>query len=290
MLPILAVDGHGNGVSMVTASIKPAKDGLCWHPLVYVGQFQQVGVGPFEITASEAQEYMDVFKRGIPGPAGIPVDEVSDHSLNIGGAFGWGRALKETLHKVQGRTMDAVSAGIEWTELGADVLRKGLYKYVSARFLHNSRDNLYGVPNVIKAGALCTRPLFWWQPEIEFVAAQELSLDELRAQREARSKRWGIEVREDGRLTAAAAYRAACPSPEDYGDPVNLKYPLKPEANLRNAPARFAQNADRYQPKGRAVVYTRIVRALKRAGIRHAPDPALDKLLPPDLRAWVGAG
>lgn len=289
MNPLMAFDGKGNGCSVVLASMEQGKNGLCWHPFLWEGNLTQLGVGDFEITATVADKYLENFRDGIPGSAGIPIDELGDHSLNAGGAFGWGKELARTTHEVRGKTMRAVSAGIEWTRLGLEKLSEGLYKYVSPRFTTRPvKTRLFGVPYVIKSAALCTRPLFWWQPEIEFVAAQVIDWDELREEREARSEKYGIEVRKDGRLIPLAHYREAAPKPEDYADPVNLKYPLKPVERLELAPIFFSQAHKKYTRGAKLIVYTRIVRAEKRAGMRHLPNPQFDKLLPPDLRSWVG--
>lgn len=284
----MAFDGKGYGTSVVTASMDADADGRCWHPLVYIGVAEQPSLGQFEVTTRHANDYLASFSAGIPGAGGIPIDEIADHSTNPTGAFGWGTSLDVRQYDVRGKMCDAVAAGIEWTELGLSVLSKKLYKFVSARFTLDKQGDVYGVPNCIKAGALCTRPVFWWQPEIEFVASQEISREELRDRREARSQKWGIEVRGDGRLTPAAAYRAFAPQPDDYADPVNLKFPLTAPEKLREAEIFISQSHQKYSEAGLRVVYTRIVRATVTAGLRHLPNPKLDALLPPDLRARVG--
>jgi hypothetical protein len=288
MEALMSFDGKGGGSSVVTASLEAGPDGLCWHPLVYLGVAEQPLLGQFEVTSRHADEYLASFSAGIPGAGGIPIDELGDHSINRDGAFGWGTKLEVREYKVQGKTRRAVSAGIEWTKLGVQVLSERIYKYVSARFTLDKQGDVYQVPNVIKAGALCTRPVFWWQPQVEFVAAHSLSQDELRARRDARSAQWGIEVRGDGRLTPSASYRAFAAKPEDYADPVNLKFPLTDPERLKMAPIFFSQSHSRYSESGKRVVYTRIVRQMQEAGLRHLPNPQLDKLLPPDLRARVG--
>ena len=284
----MSFDGKGGGASVVAASLDADASGLCWHPLVYIGVAEQPLLGQFEVTPRHADEYLASFTSGVPGVGGIPIDELGDHSINRDGAFGWGTKLEVRNYQVQGKMRRAVAAGIEWTKLGAQVLGDRIYKYVSARFTLDKTDCVYGTPNLIMAGALCTRPVFWWQPEVEFVAAQTLGLDELRARRDARAAQWGIEVRGDGRLTPAAVYRAFAPKPEDYADPVNLKFPLSDPERLRMAPIFFSQSHDKYSPAAQRVGYTRIVRQMQSAGLRHLPNPQLDKLLPPDLRVRVG--
>jgi phage head maturation protease len=111
--------------------------------------------------------------------------------------------------------------------------------------------------------------------------------ERLRKARDARSRRYGIEVRADGHLTPPKGY----PTTERaYGDPVNWLYPLEPEGRLRAARARFKGNAQRYKkPQSRKAVHTRIVEALLRAGITvsYNPDDPLDRQLPAELRARI---
>lgn len=287
MEALMSFDGKGGGVSAVTASLDADAGGRCWHPLVYIGIAEQPALGQFEVTDRHANEYLASFSDGIPGSGGIPIDELGDHSINKDGAFGWATQLEVREYRDKGKVRRAVAAGIEWTKLGKQVLSERIYKYVSARFTLDKVGDVYQRGSVIKAGALCTRPVFWWQPEIEFVAAQTLGLDELRTRRDARAAQWGIEVRGDGRLTPTASYRAFAPNPEDYADPVNLKFPLTEPEKLRMAPIFFSQSKDKYSLQAQRVVYTRIVRQVLDAGLRHLPNPQLDKLLPPDLQVRV---
>ena len=291
MAPIVGFSSKTCGLSLVTASTVADDEGYCWHPLVFVGQFTHPQLGSFEVTDRHAAEYIASFEAGVPGPGGIPIDEIGDHSPNANGAFGWVERVRAGTTEYAGKVWQAVLGGIRWTPLGTRDVTDQLFKYVSARFFVDDSENYYGRPNCITAAALCTRPLFWWQPELStFAAAEGVSLNELRQRRQDRAERWGVSVRDDGRLTPAAAYREHAPNPQDYADPVNLKYPLRPESARAITAAHFAQSYGRYDEKSRRVVYTRIVRALRAAGIRHQPNPSLDPLLPPDLRAWVGAG
>lgn len=282
---IIYKDPH-EPTSVVLASLEPGDDNLCWHPGMYVGHWEHPNQGYFDLENRHLDEYMASFEAHIPGPAGIPVDENPNHTIRQEGAWGWAKALQRKTLEVRGRATDAILLGYEWTKAGIAAIEDGTYKYISLHFTVDKQDSVYGRPNAIIAANLCTRP-FFPQPELMIGAAMEVDMDAARMERKARSKKWGIEERDDGHLTAPSAYRGAAPNPDDYGDPVNFKYPLKPDANLRNASARFSQNASRYSEKARRIVYTRIVRAMKSAGMKHSPNEKMDRMLPPDLRAWM---
>jgi hypothetical protein len=274
--------GYGNQgyMSVVRASLLPEDDGYCWHECLYEGTWEHPQQGVFSLGPSNMDGYQASFLAGLPGPGGIPIDERGDHTPDPTGAYGW----IEQLRRLPGK----LATGIKWTSKGAQVLQDGIFKYISLVFSVDNPNNPYHQPNVIVSAALTNRPLFWQQDAIQYAAAQEISMDRLRGMREARSRQWGIEVRPDGRLTTASMYAAEAPNPNDYGDPVNLKYPLKPDARLRAAVGYFGASYGYYkQERSQKVVYSRIVRALKAAGIKHEPNPTLDHLLPPDLRAHV---
>lgn len=112
-----------------------------------------------------------------------------------------------------------------------------------------------------------------------------MSNEELEAAREARSSTYGIEVLEEGsHLTYPSGYPTTL---EEYGDPVNLKYPTDTPERAQNARTRFKQHADAYKKdSSKKVVHERIVRAELKHGIEpgYDPDDPLDQMLPSDLK------
>lgn len=274
--PIIGYGEQGY-MACVRASLLPEDDGYCWHDGMFEGTFDHPLQGQFTIGPRNIDGYQASFLSGIPGSGGIPIDEIGNHTPDPTGAFGWIEALR----RLPGR----LATGIKWSTKGAQVLQDGLFKYISLVFSVDNPNNPYGQPNVIVSAALTNRPLFWQQGAIQYAAATELSRDRLHQMRDARAVQWGIEVRPDGRLTPASAYRDAAPKPADYADPVNLKYPLAPQERLVSVARYFAASFGHYRSeRSQRVVYTRIVRALRAAGIKPDPNPMLDKLLPPDLR------
>ena len=115
--------------------------------------------------------------------------------------------------------------------------------------------------------------------------SKDMSRDELRAAREKRSKQFGIEVLDKGsNLTFPSGFPTKL---SEYGDPVNLKFPVETKKRAANARTRFKQFADRYSAtKSKRVVHTRIVEAELQHGVKpdiDSKDP-LDTLLPATLR------
>lgn len=110
--------------------------------------------------------------------------------------------------------------------------------------------------------------------------------DEKRRAQRQRSREFGIEALE-GKGENLSFPSGFPRSLNDYGDPVNLKFPLAPDARARNARARFKQFADTYsRVASRRVVHTRIVRRLLSIGAKpsfNESDP-LDRLLPTDVK------
>lgn len=123
------------------------------------------------------------------------------------------------------------------------------------------------------------------------VPAADATDEAKRAAQTARAQQHGIEALDSG---ANLSYPGGNPTTEAmYGDPANLKYPLGRENNepdaarIRNALARFVQNADTYSEQtSQAKIWERIVRAAMAAGIEHAFDfeNKLDALLPQGLK------
>lgn len=113
------------------------------------------------------------------------------------------------------------------------------------------------------------------------------SPEEKRAAQKERAAKFGVEALEGKgeRLTYPAGYPTKL---NDYGDPVNLMYPLVPDGRARNARARFKQFAKNYsKTASKRIVHERIVRRLLAIGAKpsYNPKDPLDKLLPEDLRS-----
>lgn len=279
--PVIGFRNRHEGTAFVTASLVPGERGLCWHPGIFKGTWDHPLLGQFSLEERNITGYLDAFARGVPGPAGIPIDEIGDHTLDPTGAFGCVKSLE--------RDGDIIQTGIKWSAKGQKAIEDELFFYTSMSFsVDRATEDSHWEPNAIISGAMTTRPLWPQQGVLQYHAATLLSREALHQMRDQRAQHFGIEVRPDGRLTAAAQYRDEAPRPVDYADPVNFKYPLMPEIRRLQSLAYFAQSFPHYkEERSRRVVYTRIVRSLRMAGHKPPPNPTLDELLPPDLRVWV---
>jgi len=157
-------EGPAQAITLAVApSVKEAEaQELVWHPVIYVGQWQHQQFGEFEVKLSDLQEIISNFEAGIPLQAGVPIDEDGVHNLRSEGAFGW-------VEKLEMRD-DALWAGIKWTGDGVTAIEDGRYKYLSATFYIG--ENPYAKTSALKAGALCTRPFFRQQPELQIAASE----------------------------------------------------------------------------------------------------------------------
>ena len=135
---------------------------LVWHPVIYVGSWDHSSYGEFEVKLSDLQEMVSNFEAGVPLQAGVPIDEDGVHDVRGGGAFGW-------VEKLEIRE-DALWAGIKWTQDGVAAIEDGRYKYLSASFFIG--ENPYAKTSTLQAGALCTRPFFRQQPELQIAASE----------------------------------------------------------------------------------------------------------------------
>ena len=121
----------------------------------------------------------------------------------------------------------------------------------------------------------------------------------LEREREERSRRYGIEVRPDGHLTPPQRfYEEGARSEDDYGDPVNWRYPLHRPENVRAALAYWARFRNYYKrQESRNVIFKRIVQAALKYGIipdwdtwKHYPEArALPEELKRAFRGYPGA-
>jgi len=112
--------------------------------------------------------------------------------------------------------------------------------------------------------------------------------EKLRQAAEAREKKYGIKFREDeGHLTPPEGYPE---DEEDYGDPVNYKYPLKPQDRCQNALARWSQYREEYSQPERNIVYERIIKAALKYNIalKYNPDLPEARALPTAVKERLG--
>jgi len=121
----------------------------------------------------------------------------------------------------------------------------------------------------------------------EYTEYTDKEREALRKARDARSRRYGIEVLPQGHLTKPGEYKNIADN--DFGDPVNWLYPID-ASHVRAAITYMAKNYKQYKKTAsRRVVWNRIIAAARSNGIKHKYNTAspLDRLLNPSLKRWA---
>ncbi len=88
--------------------------------------------------------------------------------------------------------------------------------------------------------------------------------DKLRSAREARSKKYGIGIKDDGHLTPPKGF------PDDetlYADPVNYKYPMDTEERAYAAIRYWGKYKSAYTPEEQKIIEERMKKLAKKFGI-----------------------
>jgi hypothetical protein len=99
-----------------------------------------------------------------------------------------------------------------------------------------------------------------------------------------REKKYGIRFREgEGHLTPPEGFPQ---NEDDYGDPVNYKYPLTPKDRCQNALARWSQYREEYTQTERNIIYERIVQAALgyNIAVKYNPDLPEARALPTSIK------
>lgn len=116
--------------------------------------------------------------------------------------------------------------------------------------------------------------------EKALIPMDDMTREELKIAQEGRSAKWGIEIVSGSSLTFPSGFPTDL---NDYGDPVNLKFPFDSEERAANARVRFKQFANDIYAKeqSKMVVHNRIVARELELGIHVTLDEndELDKLL-----------
>ena len=118
------------------------------------GYWEHPQYGVVEITPNDIDKFVTNFNNGTR-KIDIAVDQ--DHNPELGAA-GWFKELK----KVVEGGITKLKAVVEWTDMGADLLSKGIYKYFSPEFDFEYEDfeTHEEFENVLLGGGLTNRPYF----------------------------------------------------------------------------------------------------------------------------------
>lgn len=113
---------------------------------------------------------------------------------------------------------------------------------------------------------------------------KEKALKELKA----REKKYGYKAAPNAHLIKPSEY-AHIPESQ-FADPVGYNYPID-EEHVAAAIRYFLKPANRsvYEPKAQVIIYERILRAMKKYGLKHRfnPDNPLDWLVDRKLKEWM---
>ncbi len=261
-----------------------------WIPILKTGYVESKQL---EITKEDLESILTAYHDKARGE-NIEIPVVSTHSGSE--ADGWVKDLK-----IQDNVLYAL---IEFTDTGKEKIEKRIYRYVSPEIIYNYKGkNGKKYKAVLFRIALTNIPALDLTPldkalldeeedivmagYVEKFAYTEEEREKLEKQREMRSKKWGIPIREDGNLTPPAEYeREGATSPDDYADPVNYKYPISNEGFARAALNYFSipNNHNRYPPEARNVIWERIIRACLKYGIAVQYNPLYHSALPESLK------
>ena len=135
------------------ASFKEAKAGdLVSIQIMRTGKWNHPNYGPFQVTPNTLQQVVDNFKENVRGQD-LPIDE--NHEPNH---IALGRIRELELQD----NNQKLFASIELTQLGAEKLGRGEYKYFSPEIVRKDTDNETGKPitNLLVGGAFTNRPYF----------------------------------------------------------------------------------------------------------------------------------
>ncbi len=161
---------------------------------------------------------------------------------------------------------DGLWARVEWTPAARDYLRNREYRYFSPVLRLNPESRR---PEALLQVALTNVPAIRGLPPLvakfqgEAGSEAQETLSPERAAQEARSRKYGIGIKEGGHLSQPREWEEV---PEDqWGDPVNYRYPCHTPENARAAWSlwHMPHHQDQYSSKERALITSRL-RALAR--------------------------
>lgn len=118
------------------------------------GYWEHPQYGAIEITPEDIERFINNFNEKVR-KIDIAVDQ--EHKPDLGAA-GWFKELKKVIED----GVTKLKAVVEWTDMGKDLLSKGIYKYFSPEFDFEYEDyeTHETFENVLLGGALTNRPYF----------------------------------------------------------------------------------------------------------------------------------
>lgn len=164
---------------------------------------------------------------------------------------------------------DGLWARVEWTPRARGYIEAKEYRYFSPVLEVDEDRRVVGLVSV----ALTNTPAMAAVPALAAKAAKE----EAAAQAE-RSRRYGIGIKPDGHVTKPAAWQDV---PDDqWGDPVNYRYPCHTPENARAAWSywRRRRNRREYSEAKQQIITARIQRLAKEQGVEIMEESMREEL------------
>jgi len=175
---------------------------------------------------------------------------VVGHPKDNAPAFGWVQGLKQSGSRLLAKIRDVVP------EFEA-IAKQGLYKKRSASFYPDGRLRHVGFLGAAPPAVKGLADLKFDDGEAMVTFEFSASKEDKAAQR-ARSKKYGIAVKEGGHVTRPGQWTNV---PDDqFLDPVNYRYPC-PDADQTRAAASYwgrADNRTQYTPEERSIINERL--------------------------------
>jgi hypothetical protein len=211
-------------------------------------------------TRTWTEEDLDeIVRKYNPSEHEAPV--VIGHPKDNAPAWGWVEALKREGQILYAKLKDLAPEFVDLVRQGRFKKRSiSLYNDLVLRhigFLGAMPPAVKGLPDVAFKGG----------EDSMTIELEEGEREKARRAQEARSRKYGIGIKEGGNVTKPSEW-ADVPD-EDFLDPVNYRYPC-PNAEQTRAAASYwgmPRNREQYTPQERAIIERRLEAKLKKFGI-----------------------
>ncbi len=194
-----------------------------------------------------------------------------EHQTLSGGeapAAGW---IKE----MQARA-DGLWARVDWTDKAASYITNREYRYFSPVLAMDQERR----PTALLNAGLTNFPAITHLPPLVAKSREGMEVIALTAHPDtaaqiARSKKYGIKIRPDGKVTKPSKW-AQVPD-EEWGDPVNYAYPMPDTGNCQNALSRWGDptNSAQYSKPEQLIIEKRIHSRAQALGIKTQEDKGM---------------
>jgi phage I-like protein len=232
-------------------AVETTADAPEWLRILPLGRVElQDGRESFEVTPKALERLLAAYREG-----GVDLVVDYEHQSLTGGrapAAGWVKDLEIR--------EDGLWARVEWTAAARSHIVAREYRYFSPVLLLDQKTR---EPRKLLHLGLTNVPAI---KDLTPLAAR--SLEEARAAQEARSKRYGIGVKEGGHVRKPAEW-AEVPE-EEFADPVNWRYPMPDADQARAAWSYWNQQKNQadYSEEERRKIAERIIRRAKSLGLQ----------------------